>query len=195
MRMIGTSAVLGFFVWTCMATAQEMAANVMTATPASTMEMTIVGTSLKGTDGKIWVNQSCEIFPGLQFPMTGKKIPQGELDSAVCHLESVLQSGHREEEAVGSELERRNVEVREREYVLGNITLKPVVFAILEDIPEGWRVDSDPQPARTIPGKGVDLAIFEVHAEPGETVRLHVGMRHSKELKPKALPATGASIP
>lgn len=152
----------------------------------STMQMTIVGTSLQGADGRIYVNQNCEIFPGLVFPLSGRKLPESRWIADVCHLESVLDSEHREEKPAGNELERSDVEVREQEYVLQNITMKPQVFAVLEQVPRGWKVDSDPQPA-TMAG---DIAVFDVHLDPGETVRLHVGLRHTKELKAKALPAT-----
>ncbi len=155
--------------------------------PLSAMEMTIVGTSLKGADGKIYVNENCEIFPGLTLPITSRKLPQRQQDMDVCHLEPVLRSDHPEETLVGSVLVRSNVEVREREYVLQNTTMQPQIFAVLQQVPPGWKVDSDPQPVR-IEG---EVAIFEAHAEPGETVRLHVGERRTKELKPKGLPATG----
>lgn len=153
---------------------------------ASAMQMTIVGTSLRGADGKIYVNQNCEIFPGLVFPLSGRKVPESRWISDVCHLESVLDSEHREEKPAGNELERSDVEVREQEYVLQNITMKPQVFAVLEQVPRGWKVDSNPQPT-TMAG---DIAVFDVHVDPGETVRLHVGLRRTKELKAKALPAT-----
>jgi len=154
--------------------------------PAATMQMTIVGTSLQGADGRIYVNQNCEIFPGLVFPITSRKLAEARWNADVCHLESVLDSEHREEKPAGNELERSDVEVREQEYVLQNITMKPQVFAVLEQVPRGWKVDSDPQPT-TMAG---DIAVFDVHLDPGETVRLHVGLRHTKELKTKALPAT-----
>ena len=67
--------------------------------------------------------------------------------------------------------------------MLQNITMKPAIFAVLVEVPKGWSVDSDPQPTE-IEG---DVAIFRVHAEVGETVRLHVGVRRTKDLKPKPL--------
>jgi hypothetical protein len=44
-------------------------------------------------------------------------------------------------------------------------------------------VDSDPQPAEM---EG-STAVFRVYAEPGEIVRLHVGVRRTTELKPKTI--------
>ena len=152
--------------------------------PPPTTELTILGKPLRATDGKIYINADCEIFPGLVFPATDKKKPQGEFNADICHLEKVLNSEHHEEKPVGGELKSADVEVRERDYVLQNITLQPQIFAILDKIPEGWEVSSDPKPV----DMAGDLAIFEVHAGPGAIVRLHVGIRHTKDVKDKALP-------
>ena len=47
-------------------------------------------------------------------------------------------------------------------------------------VPENWMVDSDPQPF------GIDgsTALFRLSAEPGQRVRLHVGMRRSYSIDP-----------
>jgi hypothetical protein len=172
-------------LWMVAAMGQDRGSTAAAA--PSTMQMTIVGTSLKASDGKIYVNQACEIFPGLTLPLTTHK-PKGEWIPEVCHLENVENSERHDEKAAGGELERANVEVREQEYVLQNVSLKPAVFAVLEQVPEGWSVDSDPKPG-SMDGP---VAIFEVHAGPWETVRLHVGLRHERELKPKVLPPKGA---
>jgi hypothetical protein len=134
------------------------------------MEMTIVGMSLKASDGKIYVNQNCEVFPGLQLPVSRRT--KGESMPEVCHLENVEESERRDEKAG-----EPKVKVREQEYVLQNIGEKAEVFEVLEQVPEGWSVDSDPKPLK-IEGA---VAIFEVHAGPWETVRLHVGLRHTKK--------------
>lgn len=155
------------------------------APPPSTMQLTIAAMPLAATDGKIYVNQNCDIFPGLVIPFTQTKKPTQLWDSNVCHLENVLSSEHNEERQIGTELLRSKVEVHEQEYVLQNPTGKRVVFAVLVAVPKGWTVDSDPQPVRT---EG-DAAVFEVRAAPGEQLRLHVGMRHTKALTPKALAA------
>jgi hypothetical protein len=78
---------------------------------------------------------------------------------------------------------RREVEVDEQEYVLQNVTMKPVAFVVEQPVAKGWTVDSDPQPTEM---QGA-TAIFRVHAEPGEIVRLHVGVRRTTELKPKPI--------
>jgi hypothetical protein len=157
------------------------------AAPPSTMEMTITAESPAASDGQIYVDEDCGFYPGLTIPITFRKRPPARFDSAICHLEGFHSSEHREEIPLGTELERRNVRVNEQEFVLQNITMKPAIFAVLVEVPKGWSVDSDPQPTE-IEG---DVAIFRVHAEVGETVRLHVGIRRTKDLKPKPLGAGG----
>jgi hypothetical protein len=154
-----------------------------TAPVPSTMQMTIVGMTLTASDGKIYVNEACRIFPGLVIPFASTEKLSSLADPVICHVEGASASEHREEKVVGSELDRSNVEVYEQEYVLQDVMMKPVVFVVLQRVPQGWRVDSDPQPTRM----DQDVAVFEVHAAPGETVRLHVGERRTKELKPKVI--------
>jgi hypothetical protein len=150
------------------------------AAPPPTTTMTIVGTSLRASDGKIYVNTACEVFPRLTLPFTDHK-PKGEWIPTVCHLEKVGHSERTEEKPAGGEALPVQVEIREEDVVLQNITVKPVVFAVVARVPEGWSLDSNPKPV-TVAGT---VAIFEVHAGPWETVRLHVGMRHARDLKPK----------
>jgi len=150
--------------------------------PPSAMQMTITSVPPTGANGRIYVNENCGILPDLTLLLTAKQKKEVQFDPVVCHVEGVVNSQHEEEEAVGDALERVRVEVREQEFELANITLKPVVFYVLVAVPKGWAVDSDPPPKET---KG-DVAIFEAHAAAGEFVRLHVGMRHSKDLKPRS---------
>jgi hypothetical protein len=143
------------------------------AAPPSTMEMTITAESPTASDGQIYVNEDCGIYPGLVVPITLRKRPSAWFDPAICHVESVHSSEHREEKAVGTELTRSDVEVNEQEFVLQNVTMKPAIFAVVVELPKGWKVDSDPQPTEM---QG-DLAIFRVHAEVGETYSSRVGGR------------------
>ena len=93
-------------------------------------------------------------------------------DDAICHLESVLSSHHIEAKITDSERSRFFVRVAEQEYVVQNPTDKPVVFIVRHDVPRNWTVDSDPQPS-SMDGS---TAVFRLNAEPGQRVRLHVGM-------------------
>lgn len=102
-------------------------------------------------------------------------------DGAICHLESVLSSRHVEEKISDGERSRFLVQVREQEYVLQNPTDQPALFTIRHDVPENWTVDSDPPPSRM----DGSTAVFQVSVEPGQRVRLHVGMRRIYTINPQ----------
>jgi len=196
LAMLRTSA---FLVWFAALAAAQVggAAHNPSAAPAppSTTKMTIAGIpwiAASGGDamapgGLIYVDQDCGLLPGPTVAATGKKKPSVYLDPAICHVEGNSRSQHREERPGAGELERSDVEVREKEYVLLNITMKRVAFVVMQPVAPGWVVDSDPQPNEVKDG----TAYFRVYANPGETVRLHVGERHTKELKPKPIPPGG----
>ncbi len=165
---------LAMLVWMVAAMAQQGGSGA--APPPSTMQMTMVGKSLNATDGKIYVNENCEIFPGLKVPMTDHK-PKGEFIPEVCRLENVREFDRKDEKAVKSEEKGEDVEIREQEYVLQNISVKPAVFEVLEMVPEGWSVDSEPKPVEM----DGPVAIFEAKVSPWDEVRLHVQLRHVKK--------------
>jgi hypothetical protein len=71
-------------------------------------------------------------------------------------------------------VQHAKVNVADQTYLLQNIHSEPVVFVGAQEVPDGWHIDSDPQPKAM---KGV-FAIFRVNAQPGQIVRLHVGMVH-----------------
>jgi len=131
---------------------------------------------------EIHVDRNCAF---LTYPATaapGVK-PKKSYFPDFCHLESLLDSHHKEEAISGNEMRQWNVEIREQEYVLQNSSNAPVVFVIEHFVPKNWKVDSDPQPV-SYDGPN---AIFRAHAEPGEIVRLHVGMRHESHPRVKHL--------
>lgn len=101
-------------------------------------------------------------------------------DEAICHLESVLSSHHIEAKIAEGERSRFLVRVNEQEYVLQNPTDKPALFAVRHEVPENWKVDSDPLPT-SMDGS---TAVFKVNADPGQRVRLHVGMHRSYPIHP-----------
>jgi hypothetical protein len=129
---------------------------------------------------EIDIDQDCRILPGPAQIVPGKK-DKPFTDSAICHLETVNNSEHMEEKIVGNDLYRSRVRIAEQEFVLQNIATNPVVFVVQQGVPDGWIVDSDPQPAEI----RQSTAFFPVHAQPGEIVRLHVGLRHTQPLKPR----------
>ena len=149
------------------------------------MELNITSVPPVGSDGRIYVDEDCAILPDLNHALNRNQKVEPKYDPVICHIEGAANSEHREEKAIGAELDRSRVDVREQEFVLQNITMKPVIFYVVVRVPKPWVVDSDPQP-KEMHG---DIAIFEVHATAGETVQLHVGVRHTKDLKPKPLPS------
>jgi hypothetical protein len=132
---------------------------------------------------QIHVDDGCRILPDPAVPVAGKKKPRPRTDPVICHLETVLSSNHLEETIVGSELRRSKVHVNEQTYVMQNITTEPVVFVVQQFVPQGWVVDSDPQPV-AMEGQ---VAIFQANAQPGEIVQMHVGMRLTTPLRTRVV--------
>lgn len=127
----------------------------------------------------IVVDQNCFIQPDSAPAVLGDHT-EAFRDSIVCHLESVLASHHVEERTIsGNDRDRSLVQIREREFILQNVTADAAVFVVRQDVPENWTVDSDPQPTAT----DGSTAIFRVQAEPGQIVRLHVGLRNAVPLE------------
>lgn len=143
------------------------------AAPAGQTEDQVVRVS-------IIVDKSCLVQPESD-PLVVGDHNNAFRDDAICHLESVL-SSHHIEEKISDDGERSHffVRVAEQEYVVQNPTDKPAVFIVRHDVPTNWTVDSDPQPS-AIDGS---TAVFRVNAEPGQRVRLHVGVRRSYSTDP-----------
>lgn len=133
---------------------------------------------------EVHVDWRCRILPDPASLSPGKKI-RPRWDPQVCHLEAVLDTHHLEQKTVGMELQRADVEIYEQQYVLGNLTDQMVLFVIEQPATKGWTFESDPPPFK-VAGK---MAYFQAYVQPGEAVRLHVGMRHEIPLKPKVLKA------
>jgi hypothetical protein len=130
---------------------------------------------------EIHVNQDCLILQDQVDGVTGMTVAGatpvagGETDAAVCHLESQLSSNHVKGEVVNGAVQRSVVVVKEQEYLLQDEYQTPVVFVVEQAVPDGWKVDSDPQPTK-MEGK---VALFRETAQPGQIVRLHVGEEHT----------------
>ena len=127
----------------------------------------------------IIVDNSCRIEPESDSLIVGDHVDAFR-DDAICHLESVLSSHHEEEKIRDGQRSRFTVQVAEQEYVVQNPTDKNAVFIVRHDVPENWIVDSDPQPSST----DGSTAVFRLNAEPGQRVRLHVGMHRSDSINP-----------
>lgn len=131
---------------------------------------------------EIHVDGNCRIVPDAAHPLPHQK-PHPFRDSTICHLEATNNSEHMEERISGNQLQRAWVRISEQTFVLQNITNDHIVFVVEVTMPNGWTVDSDPQPNRY----DGNVAVFPVHAQPGEIVQLHVGMRHASPLKPRTI--------
>ena len=125
----------------------------------------------------IVVDSSCRIEPDSDPLIVGDHV-EAFGDDAICHLESVLSSQHIEEKITGGQRSHFTVRVAEQEYVVQNPTDKPTVFVIHHEVPKNWIVDSDPQPS-SMDGS---TAVFRLNAQPGQRVRLHVGMHRSDSI-------------
>ena len=125
----------------------------------------------------IVVDKSCRIEPESDPLVLGDHIDAFR-DDAICHLESVLSSQHIEEKITDGQRSHFTVRVAEQEYVVQNPTDKPFVFIVHHEVPQNWIVDSDPQPS-SMDGS---TAVFRLNAEPGQRVRLHVGMHRSNSV-------------
>jgi hypothetical protein len=129
----------------------------------------------------IHVDQKCRILPGSEGIPMKKAKPYN--DSTICALEAESQSQHWEEKINGRELDRWLVRVKEQTFVLEDIADEPVMFIVQYDVPQGWFVDSDPQPWQMVG----QTAYFHAYVKPGETVKLHVGVRRVWPQKPKPI--------
>ena len=127
----------------------------------------------------IVIDNSCQIEPQSDPLVVGDHVDAFR-DEAICHLESVSSSRHIEEKISDGQRSRFSVRVAEQEYVVQNPTDKPAVFIVRHDVPKNWIVDSDPQPS----GTDGSTALFRLNAEPGQRVRLHVGMHRSHIIDP-----------
>jgi hypothetical protein len=133
---------------------------------------------------EIHVDQDCRILPDPAHVPPGKKAKPYS-DDAICHLENVLESEHVEERIQGTQLLRTKVEIHEHEFVLTDISPYPVTFVVQQEVPRAWIIDSDPRPKQMIG----QTAFFPVIVQPGQTVRLHVGMRHESPMRARAIAA------
>lgn len=130
----------------------------------------------------IYIDQDCRIIAALAVDAAGKT-PRTFRDPVICHIEQVADSEHMEEKIVGNNLYRSRIRISEQQYVLQNVAQGRVVFVVQQAVPADWVVDSDPQPSQIVDG----IATFPFYAEPGEIVKLHVGLRHVTPLKTKTI--------
>jgi hypothetical protein len=130
----------------------------------------------------IHIDERGRILPGGEgVPLKKKTHPYR--DSSICSLEGPKESTHWEERITGNTLQRWLVRVTERTLVFRNIADEPVMYVVQYNVPQNWFIDSDPKPWQTVG----QMAYFRVYVKPGETIRLHVGIRREWLQKSKPL--------
>jgi len=72
-------------------------------------------------------------------------------------------------------LTETSTDVAEIEYLVHNAAPDPRTVIVEQPIRQGWTLDSDPKPAETTPNS----YRFRVATQPHESVRLHIGERHT----------------
>ncbi len=151
-------------------------------TPPPTNRVPYDGADALNGPKPIHIDENCRILPSSESnPLKKKTHPYN--DSAICSLESMFESKHWEEKVAGNELQRWFVRVKEQTFVLQDISDDPVMYLVQYDVPQNWFVDSDPQPWQIVG----QTAYFRVYVKPGETVRLHVGVRRMWPQKPRPI--------
>ena len=128
---------------------------------------------------EIHVDQHCHIVaadpsapPNAAHKTTGGLVFRSSRGACTFESQHISQQWADEPDGNGG-MQRRLVTIREQEYLLHDVLNVPVTFVVAEYLADGWSVDSDPQPD-AMEGH---TAIFRVNAVPGQTVRLHVGLR------------------
>jgi hypothetical protein len=121
---------------------------------------------------QIYVDDHCQVLDSSSG--------QFAANADVCHLDGtgLQRSSHVAAKEIDGAVRHSRVDVAEQTYMLQNVHEQPVVFVVAHQVPDGWHVDSDPQPV-TLKG---GVAIFRVIAQPGQIVRLHVGTAHEAPL-------------
>jgi hypothetical protein len=121
---------------------------------------------------QIYVDDHCQVLA------SGSS--QFQADPDVCHFDGagMQRSTHLAAKEVDGIRRHTLVNIAEQTYMLQDIESEPVVFVVAQQVPEGWHVDSDPQPVQV----RNHVAIFRVTAQPGQIVRLHVGVARETPL-------------
>jgi hypothetical protein len=99
--------------------------------------------------------------------------PRYSTDHIICHIEGYHETLRWEETIANGARKKRLVDIREREFLLQNPYPQPITFVVHQTLPTRYHIDSDPPPNDVTNS----VASFRVIADPGQTVRLHVGER------------------
>jgi hypothetical protein len=124
---------------------------------------------------EIYIDGQCRVYTQ-KPPTPSHPNPKAafHFDDHVCHFESEHTSTRWDYIPNGTGTPKAtNVTIVEHEYILTNPMAQPVTFVVGQFVPKNWTIDSDPQPTEITNS----IAMFRVIAQPGQTVRLHVGAK------------------
>jgi hypothetical protein len=125
--------------------------------------------------GEIFVDQQCRVFiPEPSAPGVPDAPPHFRPNRYMCHIESPHESTRWVEDIENGVVKHKVIRIVEKMYILSAPPDSPVTFYVEQPMPKGGEVDSVPQPITY----QNSVAIFQVQADPGQTVRLHVGIRY-----------------
>jgi hypothetical protein len=130
---------------------------------------------------EIHVDKDCHILPNPSENHTNLKATPYS-DPTICHIENQHTSTHEEEKTEDSTIQHSIVTVSEQDFLLHNATNNALSFVIEQLVPRDWQVDPA-HPATQVVGS---IALYRIHALPGQTLRLHVALRHIKFKKTKS---------
>ncbi len=124
---------------------------------------------------EIHVDEKCRILAKDRPDPYGKFTkPQYRSDRDICAIKGHHNTSHWEQSVYDGVVNRTKVHIREQSYVLHNPTNQTIAFVLDLSLPDGWVIDSTPQPVSVAD----NMATFRVYARPNETINLHIGERH-----------------
>jgi hypothetical protein len=124
---------------------------------------------------EIRVDEKCRILSKDRPNPSGKfNKPEYRSDPAICALKDEHNTEHWEQSVYDGVVNRTKVHIREHSYILHNPTNQTIAFVLDLSLPDGWVIDSTPQPTSVAD----HMATFRVYARPFETINLHIGARH-----------------
>jgi hypothetical protein len=119
---------------------------------------------------EIDVDQSCRIVTmDLRDPAHPR--PRYRSDHIICSTAAAHETLRWQETILNGTTKKRLVDIYEHEFLLQNPYPQPITFLVHQAVPKRYQIDSDPQPEEV----ANSIATFRVQADPGQTVRLHVG--------------------
>lgn len=138
---------------------------------------------------EVHVDKDCRILPNPSENHTNEKATPF-VDAAICHIENPRTSTHEDQKTENGMLQRSTVTVNEQDFLFHNGSTEIQSFILEDQIPREWQVDPDHPATQIVASKAGPIALYRVHANPGQTLRLHVALRHIVWKKPKPAPAS-----